>query len=819
MTIISKLIADGDGVKGRRFVLDLIRPTLIIGPNGSGKSARLLACHLALGTRIGGSAVPGSLGDTADDCGRVELAVEGETSDGRPLRLTRILGAKHEARLSVGDEPLVKDIKGVEAALVAHLGAQRMQPTDLGDFVSLTTEKQAALVARVAGVTLADPAIRADLDDRLRRTEVEYDDARGMPRKGAPDREQLVAVDAALDEGGLEAAKEAARVQKNEWQRRRQEAEKARGRLVDLRRDDLPPGTLADAQGRERAAGEQLAQVREKLAARAQAQAERQRAAARVETARQRAEQARARLESMPASPAADDGARADLDALQRSLDEARAAAQRAEEAARADARNADDIGAKLREVGAELARIDHTIVALAAGRCPTCGCEGGALDQARDALQETRAALVRRQAVIGVRLRAADQAAAKTSDTRVATTDLVRQTERTLREVQDAATRAGAAGRQRAEADAALGATRAELAAAEQALAALPALEGAGDLEADRARLEAERAASADAVAQLAGYEEAERLRAQNEQDLDTAILARATWGALEKTLGAFGAQVARRAATKVIEHADCIVTAVYPASGPGWGRVFVFRPLPERDDEPPAWGFGFATLDSGGMGADDDFRPYSALSDSEQIVCGVALTYAMQQLGARPFRPVVLDGLEALETDRSIRLVRVLADEMKAGRLSAVLCAMRVDVGYDAAGGAWPRDDWHHKLAGSGIAVVQAHRDSLRTPAVTVCDQASAAAPPATVVDEAGAVVPDPPEAAPQTPAAGGGYVFCRDRECMVAVVVHDASGCTCGAEVGKPTPAETKKRRVRAVLAAQAETPATAGEGTAA
>jgi hypothetical protein len=325
------------------------------------------------------------------------------------------------------------------------------------------------------------------------------------------------------------------------------------------------------------------------------------------------------------------------------------------------------------------------------------------------------------------------------------------------------------------------------------------------------------------DQVARLAGFEEAERLRAANEADLDAAILARATWGALERALGAFGVELARRSAAAVTAHADRIVRPVY--GGDPLARGFAFRPLPANGDEPAAWGFGLVTFDAGGPEGSDAWRPYSALSDSEQIICGVALTYASQSLQSQgdpsvaPFRAVVIDRLEALETDRAIRLVRVLAEEQRAGRLSAVLCAMRVDVAEGIAGVVVP--DLAHKLAGSGVAIVQAHRDSPRTPAVFVCDAHQHS--PAAVVDEAGAVVPDPPEAGGLEPTD---YVFCDGQR--IRVDAHRARGCQCGAEVREAAKREStamvaadtaKKKRVRAALAAQAETAAAAGEGEAA
>jgi hypothetical protein len=67
--------------------------------------------------------------------------------------------------------------------------------------------------------------------------------------------------------------------------------------------------------------------------------------------------------------------------------------------------------------------------------------------------------------------------------------------------------------------------------------------------------------------------------------------------------------------------------------------------------------------------------------LSDGERAVCAAALAYALVLLAKSPWRVVMLDRLEAIDTDRQAGLLRALAAEQRAGRIGNVIACLRAD------------------------------------------------------------------------------------------------------------------------------------------
>ncbi len=69
----------------------------------------------------------------------------------------------------------------------------------------------------------------------------------------------------------------------------------------------------------------------------------------------------------------------------------------------------------------------------------------------------------------------------------------------------------------------------------------------------------------------------------------------------------------------------------------------------------------------------------PYEALSGSEQALAGAALVYALSVVGHRPWKVLLLDGVEALDDERLPRFVRGIVRLTEAGRLdNAVLAGL---------------------------------------------------------------------------------------------------------------------------------------------
>lgn len=733
LTRVEKLIAEG--VKGLNFALDLRRPLLIVGANGLGKTARLLALSLVLEKRIRGSAVPSALGDEAADSGAVELQAEGRSYTSAVFKLGRTLGHKHAPRMEVGGR-YEKKAEAVEALLEEHFGHQRGEPTNLSWFVGLTADKQARLVAEVTGVSLADPKVKAELDEVLATLVVEYEDARGVPRRGpVPDalRQEVAGV---LKSDGIVVAGETAREKKNESQRVKLEAEKTRKRLLELMREDVPPGRLAELREELRAQNAALQQIREQQGAR-EAQA-RSRAQAQDRLRRADAELAAARPAHAAATAALQGAARPNVDALEQSGRELAAVANgtfraHAEALSKRDAARAD----------AE--RTSKTLETLRCGSCPTCRTSGQALADAvatYERLQKVAAVKVQRAEKAEGDARAAHERAQAACDAN----------DRQLKAARAAAEKHDKLAQAEADAKARVG--RAEKAAVDvrAELAGLPEVEGLEDLQVERERLEDLVGRLSADVEALAAAEENERARAQNEVDLNTAIATRAAWALLEGALSTFSRELTRRTVTPVEDAANRIVEDVYDGSDGRPRRRFQFRP--EKCGE-SGWGFGLATVDA--AGAVGGWVPFGALSDSEQMVCGAALTFAMLLLGRRPFRSMVLDRLEALETTRALRLMRALARAHAAGDLSNVLCAMRIN----AEDAERARSVFAEALAGTGAAVLD----------VGATGSSALVVYPST--DE-----PTDDE-----------YVICRgrtgERQDRITAAAHRARGCDCGAE----------------------------------
>ena len=705
----------GRGVKGRDFDIDLTRPTLVIGPNDSGKTSRIIAASLAL--RNPPRVVPSELGDRPEDCGAVDVAATLSTSYGGAV-VSRRLGSRHLPHVDRGGEIETKP-KAVEAIIAEMCGVARAAPVSVVAFLALSEDAQRALVCDVAGATLDARGIEA-LRLRLVTLAMDAEDARGRPRAMIVGDDAAFAVAVAAREGGLVAAKEMAAERRKAAQRDKLAAEKARARLAELAFDDVPPGHVEERAAELRAAQERVTRAREQLAARAADLRERERLDAAVREAGSEVERCRAELAGLPAALADPEDAAAEL---------ARAEAYAA---AAATAHEADERALHVAET--EL----HAIARAAAeieerGKCPSCGMSGAALGAALAALrtrERVAASRVRRAA-------AKSEASSRALDEMPGVADLRSKIAADAR-ARDAAAAIGAR----------LAAADARRLTARDALAALPAVEGVADLEAERDAATADAERLRGEVERLTRAQENARQRAENEADLDAALEERARWAAVLAELSRTETDLVGSAYGRVEAVADELVVPTY-----GGAARWRFRPRGEGDAA--AWGFG---LEIGG-----GWRPYGALSDSGQIVCGLALHYAITRLAGRPFRPIVLDRLEAIGTGRAVALMGALAVAHASGLVSCVLGAMKTDEHTDRAA-------LRAACEAANVALIDLTPSAVSEAAPVAC-----------------AAAPKKEEEKQQDDAKWGRRaVACRKTRQRMQIAAHRARECDCGAEL---------------------------------
>jgi len=76
----------------------------------------------------------------------------------------------------------------------------------------------------------------------------------------------------------------------------------------------------------------------------------------------------------------------------------------------------------------------------------------------------------------------------------------------------------------------------------------------------------------------------------------------------------------------------------------------------------------------------------PYHALSESEAMITAAALVFALSALSQQPVRMVLLDGLEAVQSDHRGPLLEALVRAQRAGLVDTVVCTMATSADPEA-------------------------------------------------------------------------------------------------------------------------------------
>jgi hypothetical protein len=180
-----------------------------------------------------------------------------------------------------------------------------------------------------------------------------------------------------------------------------------------------------------------------------------------------------------------------------------------------------------------------------------------------------------------------------------------------------------------------------------------------AGALESTRTTLEEER----DRLVRISGAEAGLQKAIADRESAETKWRkAKSFLSALRELRGAV-ASAAYEPLTKEANgllNKACIPVNVWMESESEWGGA-IGKPTPE----------GLAVTKVHWFG----------LSDGERAVCAAALAYALVLLAKSPWRVVMLDRLEAIDTDRQAGLLRALAAEQRAGRIGNVIACLRAD------------------------------------------------------------------------------------------------------------------------------------------
>ena len=652
MSRLHRISVDGDGLKGQRLDETLSGCDLYTGPNGAGKSTRLLAVMAGLR----------GLAESPSDAVRPYIG---------PERPSAVVALGFDTGTLTRDLTAVRGDKVTRANVAAEtLAGAHVAAFDLADFAGASETARESLIRRVAASSAADAQAvagrvqRALPGGKSAPTMTRLLNAR-LAKGGAPGGAWL--------EGALEWARTAFTEANGAERRAKADAEAKAGRPTDA-----PPGTLAAARETLTRLEEERRAVGEQLATAAQAgSAARDHAAEGARLARTYGEVERrvGDLEQCPiAQPPDLAGLRIDVAAME---EEDRAAAEREREArAASDAAIAASAEAArrvavARELSAQVGGVAASLRALATeadGACQHCGCA--------DPL------------AIGPRVEAAEAACWAAAGS-IATATEEHETLDVDRVVAGGLLRRTMAARLAA-------AERLRTARAALAVAERQAERIADETTRHAADLVRAREALALAEQQLAGWRERET-PAGAPGDLDALTAQR---DALDGELRAAKAAVELhvRAQERARAHQEAITTreaataalAEVKALGDalktvqGELAVETFGPIAGAANELlDAAGLGiravFHSIGDFGASIDGGYVQFWALSDSERAITGAAIASALIRLSGAPWKGLLLDGLERVDSARLPLLLRALAGMVTAGKLDNVLLAHR--------------------------------------------------------------------------------------------------------------------------------------------
>ena len=608
------------GLKGRDLAHDLEPVAFFTGPNGWGKTTRLQTVEAALRDYHG---VPPYVTGKA----KVRLTFDA------PLVVERTFSGGRQRLLVTPD-----DRGGVREnqAYLEHVLGLSPEVWDLGVFLGLSAAGRVEYLAGVAG--------RAAVMDREQALSV---------LDNAPDeiRRELEALwtDGMDVLAWTQRAKAALKDLYTHYNRRRKEAKAALGQFA----------VAADAAGQQ--AGvlkQQLAQLRqqhEELVSRQAAARAEARERTRLERDLDEVRRKITRYEALATDTAA---AEQELEAVNRELadlviPDGDVNALRKELEKLNSLR--EDLIARTRLLEQRQQDTDEKIRMLSDGVCPVCGATGAhvsmVLAQTRDRLVNIRTEAGR----VGADLQAVAVRIRETTDRMddvLFQRDLARAKKNKLTAKRDELTeqikRLRAAAQELDE-------LRKKAAELEQTLENLPEVQ---DETVNAAQLEALKERIRDLESRIARYEEARAQGLAYERTLQDR----------DKAEDAFEAVKRLRVALKDLER-DVMAGALKPVEAAAdelldaCGEDFRFR----VDADVPNIGLQRGNL----------WIPYEALSGSEQALAGAALTYALAVVGDRPWKVLLLDGIEALDDERVPRFLRGIMNLTESGRLDNALLA----------------------------------------------------------------------------------------------------------------------------------------------